>query len=156
MRKIAAYIALVVGRDALQPADRDRFLLDANTATGRLARTIAGAAENAREDVRLPVDSPGLAEAAGGDQPDIFRHRRVRRGGPLAIDNLVEIVGISDVGRLQYASPAPAVRLQSGTFARPHSADAARLSFDTGRGGAVYPPSRPPSSLAIADLSHRW
>ena len=101
LRQKAADIALVVGRDALQPADRDRLLLDPAAAAGRLARAVAGTAENAGKDVRFPVDRPGLAEAAGGDQPDILRHRRVRRAGPLAIDNLMKIVGITDVGRLQ-------------------------------------------------------
>ena len=153
-RQIAADVALVVGRDALQPADRDRLLLDPAAAAGRLARAVAGAAENAGKDVRFPVDRPGLAEAAVGDQPDVFRHRRVRRAGPLAIDNLMKIVGITDVGRLQLGFSCPTPHLPTGTFAGPRSADAARLSFDTGRGAALYRHSRHPSSLAIALLSH--
>src|SRR6185369_10600924 len=97
-------------------------------------------AENAGKDVRFPVDRPSLAKTPGGDQPDILRHRRVRRAGPLAIDNLMKIVGITDVRRLQYASPAPA--------STPATC-AGRLSFDTGRGAALYPHSRFSSSLAI-------
>ena len=111
LRQIAADIALVVGGDALQPADRDRLVLDPAAAAGRLARAVAGAPENAGKDVRFPVDRPGLAEPAVGDQADIFRHRRVRRAGPLAIDNFMEVVGITDVGGLQYASPAPTTEL---------------------------------------------
>src|SRR3546814_3272697 len=38
--------------------------------------------------------------AAGGDQADVFGHRRVRRAGPLAVDDLVEGVGVADIGRL--------------------------------------------------------
>ena len=49
--------------------------------------------------VRLPVDHVGVAVAARGDQPDVFGNRRVRRAGPLAIDDLVEVVGRRDVGR---------------------------------------------------------
>ena len=43
--------------------------------------------------VRLPVDHVGVAVAAGGDQPDVFGNRRVGRAGPLAVDDLVEVVG---------------------------------------------------------------
>src|SRR5205823_471587 len=46
-RQKAADVALVVGSNALQPTDRDRFLLDPAAPAGRLARTVAGAAENA-------------------------------------------------------------------------------------------------------------
>src|SRR6185312_3366354 len=76
--KIAANIALIVGRDALQPTDRDWLILDPDAAASRLARAIAGAAEDAGENVRLPIDRPGRAELASGDQPDVFRHLRVR------------------------------------------------------------------------------
>ena len=48
--------SLLIGGDALQPADRDRlglrvrlFALDASAAAGGLARTVAGAPENSRE-----------------------------------------------------------------------------------------------------------
>src|SRR5262249_20446339 len=88
------------------------LFFDPAAAASRLARPIAGPPENAGEDVRLPIDVPRLAKPAGGDQPDVLGNRGVRRARPLAIDNLMEIVGISDVGRLQYASPAgrPVVR----------------------------------------------
>ena len=42
-------LAAMVGGDALQPADRDRLAVDASAAARRLARPIAGAAEDARE-----------------------------------------------------------------------------------------------------------
>src|SRR5215213_4499380 len=139
LRKVAADIAFVVGRDPLQPADRDRLLLDAAAAAGRFARAVAGAAENAGKDVRFPVDRPSLAKAAGDDQPNIFRNRRVRRTGPLAIDNLVKIVGITDVGRLQYASPAPRRCARPNALASDQLAmtDSVRHHPDTGRGGAL-------------------
>src|SRR5205814_1529523 len=91
-RQISANVALVVGGDPLQPADRHRLGFDPAAAAGRFARPVAGAAEDAGKDIRLPVDSPGFAIALLGDQPDVFRHRRVCRTGPLAIDDLVEIV----------------------------------------------------------------
>ena len=98
-RQAAADVVLVVGGDALQPADRDRLGLDPSAPAGRLAGPVAGPAEDAGEDVGVPVDHIGVAVTAGGDQTDIFGHRRVRRAGPLAVDDLVKIVGIADVGR---------------------------------------------------------
>ena len=57
-------VVLVVGGDALQPADRDRLLLDPAAAAGRLAGPVAGAPEDPREDVGLPVDHIGVGVAA--------------------------------------------------------------------------------------------
>ena len=74
--------SVVVRRHALEPADRHRFVLDAHAAAGRLARTVAGAPENARKHVRAPVDHVGVGITALRDQTDIFRYRRVRRAGP--------------------------------------------------------------------------
>ena len=48
--------------------------------------------------VGLPIDHVGVAVAAGGDQPDVFRNRRVGRTGPLAIHDLVEVVRRRNVG----------------------------------------------------------
>ena len=95
-----ADVVLVVGGDALEPADRDRLLLDAAAAAGGLAGAVAGAAEHARKHVRLPIDHVGVAVAARRDQPDVFGNRRVRRTGPLAIHDLVEVVRDRNVGRL--------------------------------------------------------
>ena len=95
----------------------------------------------------FPVDRPRLAVAAGGDQPDVFGHRRMRRARPLAIDNLMEVVGISDVGGLQQLSPArPSPRqpgLSPGAIARlrPCVEDAAQR-----HSGRLYPYRPWPSS----------
>src|SRR6185312_4859552 len=104
-----AVVVLVVGGDALQTADRNRLLLaldqrlvlDAGAAAGRLAGTVASAAQNSREDVGLPIDHVGVGVAPVRDQADVFRDGGVRGTSPLAIHDLVEIVGIRDVGRLQ-------------------------------------------------------
>src|SRR5581483_4265769 len=84
LRQPRADVFLVVGGDALQAADRNRVLLDAAAPAGRLARPVAGAAENSRKHVRLPVDHVGVAVAAGGDQTDVFGNGRVGGTGPLA------------------------------------------------------------------------
>ena len=52
-------------------------------------RSVAGAEEN------FPL-WPGTQWGAG--EADILRHRRVRRAGPLAVDDLVEVVGVADIG----------------------------------------------------------
>ncbi len=51
-RQVADIVALV-GGDALEPADGDRFAVDASAPAGRLAGAVAGAPEDAREDVRF-------------------------------------------------------------------------------------------------------
>ena len=67
----------------------------------RLARPVAGAAENAGEHVRGPVHHVGICVAARRDQADVFGNGRVGRAGPLAVDDLVKVVGVVDVGGLQ-------------------------------------------------------
>ncbi len=92
---------LVVGGDALEAADRHRLLLHPAAPTGGFAGSVAGAPENARKHVGVPVDHVGVGVALRGDQADVLRHRRVRRTGVLAVDYLVEILGIVDVGGFQ-------------------------------------------------------
>ncbi len=98
--QVGADIALVVGRDALQPADRHRLLLDPAAPAGRLARPVTSATEDAGEDIRFPIHHERVGIAPISDQPDVFRHRRMRRTRPLAIDDLVKIIRVTDVGRL--------------------------------------------------------
>ena len=85
-------VLLVVGRHALEPADGHRLLLDPSATAGRLAGPVAGPPQDAGEDVRLPVDHVGVIVPAIGDQADVFRHGRVGRAGPLAVDYLVIVV----------------------------------------------------------------
>ena len=113
----SGHVVLQVGGDALEAADRDWFgmlaivFLDAAAPAGGLAGPVAGAAENAGEDVGDPVDHVGVAVTTLRDQPDVFRNRCVCGASPLAIDDLVEIGGVGDVGSVQNSllavSPAP-------------------------------------------------
>ncbi len=105
-----ADIVLEVGGNALEPADRDRLLLHAAAAAGRLARPVAGAPQHAGKHVGFPVDHVGVAVAARRDQTDVFRNRRVRRAGPLAIHDLVEIIRDRNVGRFHSIPLARSVR----------------------------------------------
>src|SRR5262249_16337429 len=101
-RQPGADVVLEVGGDALEAADRDRLLLDAAAPARRLAWPVAGASEDSRKHVGLPIDHVGVAVAARRDQPDVFRDWSVCRTGPLAIHDLVEVVRISDVGILHF------------------------------------------------------
>jgi hypothetical protein len=94
-------VVSMIGSDALESADGDRFSIDATAPAGGLAGSVAGPAEYAREDVRLPVDHVRVGVVAVRDQPDVFRHIGVRRTGPLAVDNLMVVLGIGDVSGAQ-------------------------------------------------------
>ncbi len=98
--KEAADIVAQVGRDTLQPADRDRLLIDARPPACRLAGAIAGASEDSRKHVAVAVQQIRFGVLPLGDQPDVLRHIRVGRTGPLTIDHLVEVTRVFDVRRL--------------------------------------------------------
>ena len=104
LRQPRGDVVLVVGGDALQAADRDRLVFDAAAPAGRLAGAVAGAAEHARKHVGLPVDHVGVGVTPCRDQADIFGHRRVRRAGPLAVDDFVEVVRVA---KYRYSSFIP-------------------------------------------------
>ena len=97
-------LALEIGRNALQPADGDGFILDSSAPAGRFAGPVAGPPENAGKDVGLPVHHIGVAVPAGGDQADVFGHRRMGRAGPLAINNLMKVFRLVYTVRLQNSS----------------------------------------------------
>ena len=88
-----------VGGDAFEAADRHRFAINALPAAGRFAGAVTGSPQDRGEDVGLAVDHVCVGETALGDQPDVFGHVGVSGTGPLAIDDLVVIRGIADVGR---------------------------------------------------------
>ena len=96
----------MIGGDALQTADRDRFGFDAAASARRLAGPIADAAENAGKDVRFTVDQIGLRELSLRDEPDVFGNVGMGRAGPLAIDDAMKVIRISGIGRFhRYVSP---------------------------------------------------
>src|SRR3954466_15961817 len=97
-------VAKICG-DALQPADRHRLAIDAPGAAGGLARPVTGAAEYPGKDVRLPVEQIRFRVPALRDEPDVLRHVRMRRARPLAVDDLVVILGIADVAGHALAAP---------------------------------------------------
>ena len=100
LRQPLGEIVLEVGRNALQAADGDRFLVNAAAPAGRLAGTVAHAPENSREHVRPPVDHVGVRITARSDQADVFGHGRMGWTRPLAIHDFMEVVGMADIRRL--------------------------------------------------------
>ena len=96
----AADIVPMVGGDALQAADGDGLGFHALAAAGRLAGPVADAPEDAGEDIRMAVDHVGVGETPLRDQPDVFGNVRVRWAGPLAIHDLVKVVGMRGIGWL--------------------------------------------------------
>jgi hypothetical protein len=75
-------------------ADRDRLLLDAAAPARGLAGAIARPPQDAREDVRLAVEHVRVGVPTLSDESDVFGHVGVRRACPLAVDDLVEVVGV--------------------------------------------------------------
>ena len=65
----------------------------------RLAGSIADSTENSREDIGVAVNEVGFGEPPLGDEADVFRYIGVGRAGPLAIHDLVKIVGMRGVRR---------------------------------------------------------
>ena len=94
-------VAAAVGGDSFQAADRDRPLIDTIASASRLARTITDAPENPRKYIRRAVEKIRVRESALGDESNIAGHIGVRRTGPLAIHNLVEVGRVGCVGRVQ-------------------------------------------------------
>ena len=82
----------MIGRHSLEPANCYRFFFDPAAATGRFAGPIANAAEDAREHVGLPIEHVRIGKLPLSYQADVARDIRMGRTGPLAIDDLMEIL----------------------------------------------------------------
>jgi hypothetical protein len=93
-------IAFVVGRRTLETTDCDRFAFNALAAASWLARPVARAPENSREDIGLPVHHIGFGVTTLGYQSNISRDRRVRRTGKLAVHHFVKMIGRRQIGAL--------------------------------------------------------
>jgi hypothetical protein len=91
----------MIGSHTFQAADGDRFFFNATAAAGGFTGSVAGAAEDARKDIGLPVDHICIVVAALGDHPDILRDGGVGRTGILTINDFMEILGILKIGRFQ-------------------------------------------------------
>jgi hypothetical protein len=99
LRHQVFYFFFVVGGDAFEATDGDGFLVDASAAAGRFARSIARAAEDAGEHIRIPVDHVRLGISALGDQSNVFRNRSMRRARVLTVHHAVEILRVLNVCR---------------------------------------------------------
>jgi hypothetical protein len=80
--------------DAFQTTNRNGLFLNATSSASGLARAVTNAAEDTGEHVRIAILHVGIAEPPLGDHSYIFRYVSVGRTAPLAIDDLVKIVGL--------------------------------------------------------------
>jgi hypothetical protein len=85
-------VAAKVGRDAFQAADGDGFSIDASAPAGRLARSVASAAQYGGEHVGRAVEHVGVGVTALRNEADIFGDVRVRRTCPLAVYDSVKVI----------------------------------------------------------------
>ena len=106
------YVIPMVGGDALQPANGDGLVFDPSAPAGRLAGTIADTTENAGKYVGTAVKHVGVGKTPLGNEADIAWNIRVRRTGPLTVDDLMKIVRIGLVCWLHAyrAQPTPTLR----------------------------------------------
>src|SRR5258708_5029326 len=116
--------AAMIRGDALEAADGDGFRVtfligQSSAAAGRLAGAIASAAEDRREDVGFPVQHVGGREFALRDEANVFRDVGVRGAGPLAINDLVKILGTTaNVAGLHGSSYCTTYRLVASDSTR--------------------------------------
>jgi hypothetical protein len=61
----------MIGRDSFQPADRDRFFVDASASARRLTGPVTDAAEYPGEHVRLTILDIRVAKTALRNEPYI-------------------------------------------------------------------------------------
>jgi hypothetical protein len=94
-----ANLAPMVGRHPLESADGDRRALDPNPPAGGLAGTVAGAAQNSGKHVRFAVEQIALGEPALRDESNVLRHVGMGGACPLAVDYLVVVSRVADIGR---------------------------------------------------------
>jgi hypothetical protein len=88
----------MIGSNALQSANGDRFVFHSAAATGRLTRAIANPAQNPGEHIRFAVDDIGARKVTLGNQPDVLGNIRVRGAGPLAIDYAMIVIRMLGIG----------------------------------------------------------
>ncbi len=103
-------VSAVICGDSFQPANGHRLFIHPHTAASRLTGSVANPTEDGRKNVAFPVDHIGIAEAALGNQPDVFGDIGVCGTGPLAVHHLMEIFRIRSVGAFHFpfdASPFP-------------------------------------------------
>ena len=104
-RQQAGDIAAQIGGDALEAADGDGLdpsFGQASAAAGGFAGAVAGAAENAGEDVRLPIEHVGIGVPALRDQTNVFGNVGVGGTSPLAVDYFMKVVRIGGISRMHW------------------------------------------------------
>ena len=83
-------------------ADCDWPVFNTPAPAGRLARPIADPAEDPWKYVRLAILDVRVAEAALGNEPDVLWYVGVGRTCPLAVDDLMKVIGIGSISRFHF------------------------------------------------------
>ena len=84
--------------NSLQPADRDRLSVHTLPAAGRLTRTVTRSSQNAGKYIRIAVQEIGVGVPALRYEAYVFGNVGVSGTSPLAIDYLMKVVRIANVG----------------------------------------------------------
>ena len=79
------------------------LVFQSSAPASRLARPVAGAAQDRGKHIRFPVDHVRFGVLALRDEPDVLRNVGVRGTSPLAIHDFVEVIRVTDVVRFQNA-----------------------------------------------------
>lgn len=98
-------LALEIGSNALEPANRNRIRLEPSAPASRFARPVTSAPQDGRKNIRFPVHHVRFGVLALRDQADVMRNVRVRGTSPLAIHDTVEVIRVTDVGSFQSGCP---------------------------------------------------
>ncbi len=101
--------------DSLEPADCNGFVFDADTTACRFTGAVAYAPQNAWKHVGLAVFHVRIAELPLGNHADIRWNVGVGGTAPLAVYDLVKVIGIAGICWL-HANDKPAWALFTGAL----------------------------------------
>ena len=85
----------VISGDTLEPADSYRGFIGAGTPAGRLTGAVTNAAQYTGENITFPILYISVGKFTLGDLANVLWYIRVRRTGPLAIHNLMEVIRVT-------------------------------------------------------------
>ena len=98
-----------------------RLFFNTHSPTGWFTGSVAGAPQNSREHVGVPVNHVGIRITLRRNQADVFRNVGVSRTRPLAIDDFMKVFGVGGVGRF-HSWLTPDMVLHPAWFAIPYLA----------------------------------
>ncbi len=97
LRQAARDVFTIVRGHPFEAADGDWLFFHPAATARRLAGTVADAPENSRKDVRMAVHHVGIGEAPLRNKSNVFGNVGMCWASPLAIHDLVKVVGLRSV-----------------------------------------------------------